>query len=104
MGGEPQGPDERPADRFVRGSNFRAASDLDVKILQAVRQLVDATGEPPHVWMRRVTSYKRPNGEMTAGVEDPARLGSVLAREKALADAEWHLAELAKEREAKRGA
>lgn len=97
-------PDDRPADRFIRGSNFRAASDLDVKILQAVRQLVEATGEAPHVWMRRVTSYKRPDGTMTAGVEDPARLGSVLAREKALADAEWHLAELAKEREAKRGA
>ncbi len=102
VGGEPQ--DERPADRYIRGTNFRAACDLDVKILRAVRQLVEATGEPPHVWMRKVTSYKRPDGTMTAGVEDPARLGSVRARELALADAEWHLAEIAKEREAKRGA
>lgn len=85
------GGDPRPPEAQVRGSNFRAAADLDVKILRGLRELEDLTGEPAWKLCRKVTSYKRPSGEMTAGVEDPSRLKSVLAREKALADLEWWL-------------
>jgi hypothetical protein len=86
--------DQRPDHERVRGSNFREAMALETKILRAVDQISKRTGKPAWEVCRQVTSYKRPNGEMTAGVEDPARLGSVLARQKALADAEWWLGEL----------
>ena len=89
MGGDPRSPEDR-----VRGSNFREAAELDSKILRAVRRLSELSGEPAWKWCRRVTSYKRPDGTMSAGVEDPGRLGSVLAREKALTDAEVWLAKL----------
>lgn len=91
------GGDERPEHERVRGSNFREASDLDVKILRAVRQISERTGKPAWDVCRKVTSYKRKAGEMSAGVEDPSRLGSILARQKALEDAEWWLGELDKE-------
>ena len=91
------GGDPRPEHERIRGSNFREASDLDVKILQAVRRISERTGTPAWEACRKVTSYKRPDGSMTKGVEDPARLGSILARQKALEDAEWWLAELDKE-------
>jgi hypothetical protein len=91
------GGDTRPEHERVRGSNFREASDLDVKILRAVRKISERTGKPAWEVCRKVTSYKRPDGSMTKGVEDPARLGSILARQKALEDAEWWLAELDKE-------
>lgn len=83
--------DERAAEDQVRGSNFRAAADLDIKILRACREISRRTGLPGWKVMRQITSYKRPDGSMSAGVEDPSRLGSVLAREKALGDATWWL-------------
>lgn len=88
--------DQRPPEAQVRGSNFREASDLEIKILRAIRQIAERTGRPAWEVCRKVTSYKRRDGEMSAGVEDPARLGSILARQKALEDAEWWLAELDK--------
>jgi len=91
------GGDPRPEHERIRGSNFREASDLDVKILRVVRQISERTGKPAWEVTRKVTSYRRRDGEMSAGVEDPARLGSILARQKALEDAEWWLAELDKE-------
>jgi hypothetical protein len=91
-----QGEDRRPDHERVRGSNFREAMALETKILRAVDQISKRTGKPAWEVCRKVTSYKRPNGEMTAGVEDPARLGSILARQKALEDAEWWIAELDK--------
>lgn len=90
------GGDQRPPEAQVRGSNFREASDLEIKILRVVRQISERTGKPAWEITRKVTSYKRRDGEMSAGVEDPARLGSILARQKALEDAEWWLAELDK--------
>jgi len=90
--------DPRPEHERVRGSNFRQASDLEIKILRLVREISERTGRPAWEVCRKVTSYKRQNGEMSAGVEDPARLGSILARQKALEDAEWWLAKLDKER------
>ena len=90
--------DPRPEHERIRGSNFREASDLEVKILRVVKKISDQTGKPAWEVCRQVTSYKRKDGAMTAGVEDPARLGSILARQKALEDAEWWLAKLDKER------
>ncbi len=95
--------DQRPPEAQIRGSNFREAVDLETKILRAVREISELTGEPAWQVCRRVTSYKRKDGTMTTGVEDPARLGSILARQKALEDAEWMLSEL-KKPEAVRGA
>jgi hypothetical protein len=91
------GGDPRPPEAQVRGSNFREASDLEIKILRVVRQISQRTGKPAWEVCRKVTSYKRRDGEMSAGVEDPSRLGSILARQKALEDAEWWLGELDKE-------
>jgi hypothetical protein len=88
--------DQRPADAQVRGSNFREACDLEVKILQAVRQISERTGKPAWEVSRKVTSYKRRDGTMSPGVEDPARLGSILARQKALEDCEWWIGEMDK--------
>ncbi len=79
--------DRAEAER-IRGSNFRAAADLDVKILRACRAISEKTGEEMWKVIRRVTSYRRRDGSQSAGVEDPSRLGSVLAREKALEDAQ----------------
>ena len=86
--------DLRSPEDQVRGSNFRAAAELDIQILRACREIAGKTGEPAWKVMRRVTSYRKPDGEMSAGVEDPSRLGSVLAREKALEDARAWVAHL----------
>lgn len=92
----PPPPDPRPEHERVRGSNFREASDLEVKILRAVRQISERTERPAWEVCRQVTAYKRKDGTMSAGVEDPSRLGSILARQKALEDATWWLEELEK--------
>jgi len=89
VGGDPRSPEDQ-----VRGSNFRAAAELDIQILRACREIAGKTGEPAWKVMRRVTSYRKPDGEMSAGVEDPSRLGSVLARQKALEDARAWVAHL----------
>lgn len=94
--------DDRTEAERVRGSNFRAAADLDIQILRAVHEISERTGQSAWKVVREVTSYKRRDGTMSAGVEDPSRLGSILAREKALEDALAWIAHL--DGEAKSGA
>lgn len=86
------GGDPRAIEDQVRGSNFRSAAELDIKILHACRVIAEKAGIPAWQACRKVTSYRRRDGTVSAGVEDPSRLQSILAREKAFEDAEAWIA------------
>jgi hypothetical protein len=89
---------EQPASVAFRAEKaiYDSRAQAETKLLRTVALLADRLGRDPPGVMVEVTSYRKADGTVIKGRENPADLGTVERVKKSLEDAEGWLADLEK--------
>lgn len=93
---EPSPPAYVPPAFRAEKAIYDSRATAETKLLHTVALLAERLGRDPPGVMVEVTSYRKADGTVVKGRENPAQLGSVERVKKSLEDAEGWLADLEK--------